>query len=151
MIILLGAFLLGGAVAATGVFGTGKSLDDLDKAVKKDVADEARKSAARQVIGQWKADVKKFTRESGDRQKALTGIMRRHDATRQELDALIAGQTLASAEIERLASDHRFALKAQLTRGEWARLFGAAEQPAPAAGALRAPRPGDSASIRLEK
>jgi len=124
LVILLGALLLGGAaVMAAGVFGTGKSLEDLDKAVKKEVTDKSRRDAARQVIADWSKDVKKFVKESGSRQKAVTKLMRRHDATRPELDALMAEQSQAGDGIEQRVVDYRFALKDHLDREEWRLVF----------------------------
>jgi Tfp pilus assembly major pilin PilA len=115
--------LLGGTVMAAGVFGTGKSLDDLEKAVKKEVTDKSRQDAARAVIANWSKNVEKFIKESGKRQKALTKLMRRHDTTRQELDTIMAEQTSASDGIDQRAIDYRFALKDHLKREEWGRVF----------------------------
>jgi len=123
LIILLGALFLGGATLAAGVFGTGKSLGDVGKSVKKQVADESRRNAAREVIGRWSSDVKGFLKQSGHRQKTLAKLMRRHDATRPELTAVISEQASASDELDRRALDYRFALKEQLTREEWGRVF----------------------------
>ena len=123
LIIVLGAILLGGAVMAAGVFGTGRSLDDLDKAVKKDIADDTRRDAARKVIDQWSTDVKAFLKESGNRQKTVMKLMRRHDATRPNFEAIVAEQELAGAAIDQRAIEHRFALKEQLSREEWANIF----------------------------
>jgi hypothetical protein len=123
LIILLGVLFLGGATLAAGVFGTGKSLGDVGKAVKKQVADENRRDAAREVISRWSSDVDGFLKQTGHRQKTMTKLMRRHDATRPELTAVISEQALASDEIDRRALDYRFALKEQLTREEWGRVF----------------------------
>ena len=123
LIILVGMLFLGGATLAAGVFGTGKSLDDVEKAVNKQVADESRRNAAGKVIGLWSSDVNGFLEQSKDRQEALARLMRRHDATRPEFTAFLSAQASANDEVEQHVLDYRFALKQQLTREEWGRVF----------------------------
>lgn len=124
LIILLGALFLGGSAAAIGgTFFTGRSVTQIDKALKKAIDDGPRRKTARKLVERWGEDAEKFLERTEKRKRSLLKSLQRHETSRESLDASLAEQEADLELITKKILDHRFALRAKLTTEEWAEVF----------------------------
>jgi len=125
LIILLGSLFLGGSAAvAGGVFVTGLSTKQIDKALKNEVADEGRMRAARRVAESWGKDAERFLESMEERRSELLDRFEQYDPDRTEIEAMFVRQDAAVDEMTRRVIDYRFELRDHLTAGEWTAVFG---------------------------
>ena len=122
LIILLSTIFLGGATTIT-TFIEGHSAKDVKKAVKKVVADDARKDEILELIDTWKKEKKKHDKEVIKGRKSILKVMERYDWTREDLQQASSRLDEAIRKIDRSYLDLRFNLKEKITRDEWNAIY----------------------------
>ena len=122
LIILFSTLFLGGAATIT-TFTEGHSAKDMKKAVKKVVADDARKDEILELIDTWNKDKKKYDKEISKGRKSIAKVMERYDGTRQELQKEAARLDKAIQKSDRSYLDLRFNSKEKITRDEWNAIY----------------------------
>lgn len=123
LVALLMAFFLGGAGSGGGIL-TRTMLEDIDVRLQQEISDPARaKKVAGEVAG-LRDELKRFEKTFAESGKALTKTYEDHAAgavtIQAELDALDSAWEAAHSR----ALDHRFAIKENMTREEWGKVFG---------------------------
>ena len=119
LILLFGFMFFGGASSTALLFLHGHSPDDLKKAVKSVVTDPSRSKAAQSGVDQWEKALDAQLKSLGKARESFEKLVRRHDATRLQADAISATVDESIVEMDRDMLDARFQLKEQLTRAEW--------------------------------
>jgi len=119
LILLFGFMFFGGASSTALLFLHGHSPDDLKKAVKSVVTDPSRSKAAQSGVDQWEKALDAQLKSLGKARESFVKLVRRHDATRLQADAISATVDESIVEMDRDMLDARFQLKEQLTRAEW--------------------------------
>lgn len=123
LVLLLVALMGGSSLMAVGMMGTGRSVDEIADSVDQHVHDKSRRKAAEGVLQAWKEDGERFLKGNAKRREELLTKLHQHSTTREELHRLLLEVRSAHHQVQKTALDHRFALKAQLTREEWERVF----------------------------
>lgn len=123
LVLLLVALMGGSSLMAVGMMGTGRSVDEIADSVNQHVHDKSRRKAAEAVLEAWKEDGERFLKGNAKRREQLLKHLHQHSTTREELHLLLSEIRSAHHQVQKTTLDHRFALKAQLTREEWQRVF----------------------------
>ncbi len=123
LIILLSTIFLGGAATTITTFIKGHPAKDVKKAVKKEVAADARKDEILELIGTWQKEKKKHDKEVKKGRKSILKVMERYDGTREELQQASSRLDETIQKIDRSYLDLRFNLKETITRDEWNAIY----------------------------
>jgi len=109
------------------LFGSDQSSDDivamLSERVAAVVSDEARLQRIDAVLQSGKGSVDASQAAVSGEHQTFFEVLRRHDATREELGAVVGRVTLHRDDIQKRLLDMRFALREELTEAEWAEVF----------------------------
>jgi hypothetical protein len=100
----------------------GHSPAEVEKALKHVVVEDNRKKSALDEVDLWKKALKGQDEKADKDQKALLKALKRHDATRAEVDQIDAKLDETFHEMDRSFLDTRFRLKQSLTKEEWSAL-----------------------------
>jgi DNA-binding transcriptional MerR regulator len=131
LIILLGVLFLGGSAALSGgIFVTGLSTKQIDKALDREVSDSDRRSAAGRVVESWEKDAERFLEGMEERRADLVEQLARHGTDRTRVESLLDRQDAAVDDMTRRVIDYRFELRDHLTAVEWRALFVPADEAA---------------------
>jgi hypothetical protein len=107
--------------------------DHIEKLIKQDVADEAHRKQALEIIEQMKAANKAYDKERGKSVDAVTKLASVRATPVAEIDRAAQPMIAEDRATAQKLVDLRFQLKAVMTANEWAKVF-----PAPtAAGAKK--------------
>lgn len=120
MILILLGFLFGGGGASTVMtYLQGYAPAELEKVVKKEVADDRRKQAALAVVGGWAKDDVKRNEQLGKERNELLQVVTRYETTRAHTQPITDRIDATLQESDRSFLDMRFQLKEQMTKKEW--------------------------------
>ena len=122
LIIIFGAMLLGGGLAA-GVFTSGTTLKDMKKEIKQLDLDADREKQALDVLEGWKDAVKPTMKANEKRVDEFFSLLEKQHTPAATLEALFAEQYGDATEAEARVLMLRDELRTTLTKDEWARVF----------------------------
>ena len=106
--------------------------DHVEKLVKQDVADEARRKQALEIVEQMKAANKAYDKEREKSVDALAKLVSVRETPVAEIDRAVQPMIAEDRALAQKLVDMRFELKSALTASEWAKVF-----PAPAAASAK--------------
>jgi hypothetical protein len=122
VLILLGIWLFFGGGAASALVVYDRSPKETKKVVKRVIMDVARRDVILADISQWQKSLKRQDKEVSAGRKELLEIMRRKEATRSEVEPIMAKLERTFLEMDRNFLDVRFRVKEQVTSAEWAQM-----------------------------
>ena len=111
-------FLGGGGGSAVLAY-----IADSTDAVKEVVQDDDRREEALETMASLKDLGKQQSKARQDVLKQMKTVLAEHETPTDSIDDLWSGYYQRVREINDAALDHRFALRDQLTRDEWERVF----------------------------
>ena len=122
ILILLAAWLFFGGGASSAIVAYDRPASELKKAVKRVIADPGRRDAILRDIKRWESVQEIHDKSVSADRKALLKTLRRKDAQRPEVEAIIAqlDKTFFSMDWDFL--NFRFGVKERVTKAEWAEL-----------------------------
>jgi hypothetical protein len=124
LIILVGVLFFGGSAAVVGTLATGESVDEAKARIKRTVKDEDRARAAHKVLDEWHEKGKEYFKAAGRNRDEILKLVKRHDATRAQFQALNGEIDTRDAKTLRDFLDFRMSLRKQMTGEEWQAVFG---------------------------
>jgi len=124
LIILVGVLFFGGSAAVVGTLATGESVDEAKARIKRTVKDEDRARAAHKVLDEWHETGKEYFKAAGRNRDEILKLVKRHDATRAQFQALNGEIDTRDAKTLRDFLDFRMSLRKQMTGEEWQAVFG---------------------------
>ena len=122
VLILLAAWLFFGGGAASALVAYDRPVSEVEKAIKRVIANVERRDVILSDLGQWESGQKKQDKEVSAGRDELLKTLRRQDAQRSEADPIIAKLDETFLEMDRDFLDLRFRVKDQATRAEWAEI-----------------------------
>ena len=122
VLILLAAWLFFGGGAASALVVYDRPVSEVEKAIKRVIANVERRDVILSDLGQWESGQKKQDKEVSAGRDELLKTLRRQDAQRSEADPIIAKLDETFLEMDREFLDLRFRVKDQATRAEWAEI-----------------------------
>ena len=122
VLILLAAWLFFGGGAASALVVYDRPVSEVEKAIKRVIANVERRDVILSDLGQWESVQKKQDKEVSAGRDELLKTLRRQDAQRSEADPIIAKLDETFLEMDRDFLDLRFRVKDQATRAEWAEI-----------------------------
>ena len=122
VLILLAAWLFFGGGAASALVVYDRPVSEVEKAIKRVIANVERRDVILSDLGQWESVQKKQDKEVSAGRDELLKTLRRQDAQRSEADPIIAKLDETFLEMDREFLDLRFRVKDQATRAEWAEI-----------------------------
>jgi hypothetical protein len=123
LIILAATLFMGGSSVVLGTLATGESIDAIKSKIRAVVKDPAKSRAAQQAVERWRDGAGDYFKASNADHEALVALVKRHDATRAEFDAVNRRMDERDARVVMEFIATRESLKKQLTREEWSALF----------------------------
>ena len=123
VLLLAWMFLGGSALICVGMFGIGRSIDEIQDRVGQVVGDQARRQSANQVLDAWRRDGESFLEAGAERRKQLFRKLEDHATRPEGLRALFAELQQENHKAQAQALGYRFGLRDVLTREEWAQVF----------------------------
>ena len=122
VLILLAAWLFFGGGAASALVVYDRPVSDVEKAIKRVIANVERRDVILSDLSQWESGQKKQDKEVSAGRDELLKTLRRQNAQRSEADPIIAKLDETFLEMDREFLDLRFRVKDQATRAEWAEI-----------------------------
>ena len=122
VLILLAAWLFFGGGAASALVVYDRPVSEVEKAIKRVIANVERRDVILSDLSQWESGQKKQDKEVSAGRDELLKTLRRQDAQRSEADPIIAKLDETFLEMDRDFLDLRFRVKDQATRAEWAEI-----------------------------
>ena len=122
VLILLAAWLFFGGGAASALVVYDRPVSEVEKAIKRVIANVERRDVILSDLSQWESGQKKQDKEVSAGRDELLKTLRRQDARRSEADPIIAKLEETFTEMDRDFLDLRFRVKDQATRAEWAEI-----------------------------
>jgi hypothetical protein len=122
VLILLAAWLFFGGGAASALVVYDRPVSEVEKAIKRVIANVERRDVILSDLGQWESGQKKQDKEVSAGRDELLKILRRQEAQRSDADPIIAKLDETFLEMDRDFLDLRFRVKDQATRPEWAEI-----------------------------
>ena len=122
VLILLAAWLFFGGGAASALVVYDRPVSEVEKAIKRVIANVERRDVILSDLGQWESGQKKQDKEVSAGRDELLKTLRRQDAQRSEADPIIAKLDETFLEMDRDFLNLRFRVKDQATRAEWAEI-----------------------------
>ena len=122
VLILLAAWLFFGGGAASALVVYDRPVSEVEKAIKRVIANVERRDVILSDLGQWESGQKKQDKEVSAGRDELLKILRRQEAQRSDADPIIAKLDETFLEMDRDFLDLRFRVKDQATRTEWAEI-----------------------------
>ena len=119
VLILLAAWLFFGGGASSALVVYDRPASDVEKAVKRVVADPSRKDAIVFNISVWEAGQKERDKKVSDAREKLFKTLRRKDAQRHEVEPTVARLDKMLLEMDESFLNLRFRVKEQVTSAEW--------------------------------
>jgi len=123
LIILAATLFMGGSSVVLGTLATGESIDAIKSKIRAVVKDPAKSRAAQQAVERWRDGAGDYFKASNADHEALVALVKRHDATRAEFDAVNRRMDERDARVVMEFIATRESLRKQLTREEWNALF----------------------------
>ena len=122
VLILLAAWLYFGGGASTALVYYDRPASEIEKAVKRVIADPGRKNAVLIGIDRWESVQKIHDKNVSADRKELLKTLRRKDAQRSDVEAIAArlDKTFFAADWDFL--NMRFGVKDRITSTEWAEI-----------------------------
>ena len=117
--------MLGGSAVAVGTLGTGESIDTIKSKVKRAVKDKDRTRAVHELLDQWQAEGKDYHKATAASRKKVIELVKRHDATRADFEALNADLDARDAKTIEEFLNMRASIKQRMTSEEWQAVFNA--------------------------
>lgn len=119
LVAIIIAFFLGGP-SASGAILTQDMLKSFERHAQQEITDPARAEAVLQEVAVLREELKQFDKTFAKSGKELTELYKDHEAgpasLQVQLDLLNAEWEAAQS----LALDHRFVIRDQMTKDEWA-------------------------------
>jgi len=122
VLILLAAWLFFGGGAASALVVYDRPVSEVEKAIKRVIANVERRDVILSDLSQWESGQKKQDKEVSAGRDELLKTLRRQDAQRSEADPIIAKLDETFLEMDRDFLNLRFRVKDQATRAEWAEI-----------------------------
>ena len=122
VLILLAAWLFFGGGAASALVVYDRPVSEVEKAIKRVIANVERRDVILSDLSQWESGQKKQDKEVSAGRDELLKILRRQEAQRSDADPIIAKLDETFLEMDRDFLDLRFRVKDQATRTEWAEI-----------------------------
>ena len=122
VLILLAAWLFFGGGAASALVVYDRPVSEVEKAIKRVIANVERRDVILSDLSQWESGQKKQDKEVSAGRDELLKTLWRQDAQRSEADPIIAKLDETFLEMDRDFLDLRFRVKDQATRAEWAEI-----------------------------
>ena len=122
VLILLAAWLFFGGGAASALVVYDRPVSEVEKAIKRVIANVERRDVILSDLSQWESGQKKQDKEVSAGRDELLKTLRRQDAKRSEADPIIAKLDETFLEMDRDFLNLRFRVKDQATRAEWAEI-----------------------------
>ena len=122
VLILLAAWLFFGGGAASALVVYDRPVSEVEKAIKRVIANVERRDVILSDLGQWESGQKKQDKEVSAGRDELLKILRRQEAQRSDADPIIAKLDETFLEMDRDFLNLRFRVKDQATRAEWAEI-----------------------------
>jgi len=122
VLILLAAWLFFGGGAASALVVYDRPVSEVEKAIKRVIANVERRDVILSDLSQWESGQKKQDKEVSAGRDELLKTLRRQNAQRSEADPIIAKLDETFLEMDRDFLDLRFRVKDQATRAEWAEI-----------------------------
>ena len=122
VLILLAAWLFFGGGAASALVVYDRPVSEVEKAIKRVIANVERRDVILSDLGQWESGQKKQDKEVSAGRDDLLKILRRKDAQRSEVEPIIAKLDETFLEMDRDFLNLRFREKDQVTSAEWAEI-----------------------------
>jgi len=121
--LLVAYLLMGGSAVVVGTLATGESVDAIKSAIHRTVKDPAREREAVKIVDGWHDAGKKYIEAGNADHAAILSLVKRHDASRAELDAVNRRVDQRDAQTLKQFAATREALRKQITREEWPAIF----------------------------
>jgi len=122
VLILLAAWLFFGGGAASALVVYDRPVSEVEKAIKRVIANVERRDVILSDLSQWESGQKKQDKEVSAGRDELLKTLRRQNAQRSEADPIIAKLDETLLEMDRDFLNLRFRVKDQATRAEWAEI-----------------------------
>jgi len=122
VLILLAAWLFFGGGAASALVVYDRPVSEVEKAIKRVIANVERRDVILSDLSQWESGQKKQDKEVSAGRDELLKTLRRQNALRSEADPIIAKLDETFLEMDRDFLNLRFRVKDQATRAEWAEI-----------------------------
>jgi hypothetical protein len=122
VLILLAIWLFFGGGASSALVVYDRPASEIEKEVKRVVADGSRRDVILSDISQWEARQKQRDEDVHDKREQLFKTLRRKDAGRFDVEPIMASLDQTFAEMDQSFLNLRFRAKEQVTSAEWAEL-----------------------------
>ena len=122
VLILLATWLFFGGGAASALVVYDRPVSEVEKAIKRVIANVERRDMILSDLSQWESGQKKQDKEVSAGRDELLKTLRRQDAQRSEVVPIIAKLDETFLEMDRDFLNLRFRVKDQATRAEWAEI-----------------------------
>ena len=122
VLILLAAWLFFGGGAASALVVYDRPVSEVEKAIKRVIANVERRDVILSDLSQWESGQKKQDKEVSAGRDELLKILRRQNAQRSEAEPIIAKLDGRFLEMDRDFLNLRFRVKDEVTSTEWAEI-----------------------------
>ncbi|WP_449287068.1 hypothetical protein [Marinobacter sp. PE14] len=119
LVAIIIAFFLGGP-NASGAILTQNMLKSFERLAQQEITDTVRAEAVMQEVAALRDELKQFDKTFAKSGKALTELYQDHDAGPASLQVQLDLLNDEWETAQSLALDHRFAIRDQMTKDEWA-------------------------------
>lgn len=119
LVAIIVAFFLGGP-NASGAILTQDMLKSFERLAQQEITDPARAEAVIQKVAALRDELKQFDKTFAKSGKVLTELYKDHDAAPASLQVQLDLLNDEWETAQSLALDHRFAIRDQMTKDEWA-------------------------------
>lgn len=127
-LILLAMWLFFGGGASSALVVYDRPVSEMKKAVEHVIPDRERKDAIESAISQWEYVQEKHSEQVSRNREELLKMMRRKDARRSELEAIMAKLDKRFLVMDWDFLNLRFRVKGQVTSAEWAEIVASPER-----------------------
>jgi hypothetical protein len=125
--LLLTAILYG----SSGTSAIIAAFDHAKASIKADVSDKARRTELLSVIDLAEKVTKEDLKDKKKSAKELLALVARHDAKARDIQPVLEKLRADNESYQNRIIQYRFALKAKMSREEWAKVFPSGEPSAP--------------------
>lgn len=119
LVAIIIAFFLGGP-NASGAILTQDMLKSFERLAQQEITDPVRAEAVMQEVAALRDELKQFDKTFAKSGKVLTELYKDHDAGPARLQVQLDLLNDEWETAQSLALDHRFAIRDQMTKDEWA-------------------------------